>query len=98
MEEAHGSGLPVMRTMFFEFPEDKHCWELTDQYMYGSEILVAPVMEEGMRTRNVYLPAGCIWMNAYTKEVLEGGQTVMAEAPIEVIPVFVRKGFEIKIY
>ena len=98
MEEAHGSGLPVMRTMFFEFPEDKHCWELTDQYMYGSEVLVAPVMEEGMRTRNVYLPAGCIWMNAYTKEVLEGGQTVMAEAPIEVIPVFVRKGFEIKIY
>ncbi|MFT4143209.1 MAG: glycoside hydrolase family 31 protein [Mobilitalea sp.] len=98
MEEAHVKGHPLMRTMFFEFPEDKECWQQTDQYMFGSEILVAPVMEEGIRERNVYLPAGVTWVNACTGEELEGGQTIKVAAPLEVIPVFTKKGFEIELY
>lgn len=98
MEEAHEKGLPLIRTMFFEFPKDKACWALTDQYMFGSELLVAPVMEEGVRSRTVYLPEGVTWVNAYTGEELNGGQTVTVDAPLEIIPVFMKKGFEIRIY
>lgn len=98
MEEAHIKGHPLMRTMFFEFPEDKECWQQTDQYMFGSDILVAPVMEEGVRERNVYLPIGVTWVNAYTGEEIEGGKTIKVLAPLEVIPLFTKKGFEIELY
>lgn len=98
MKEAHEKGSPVMRTMFYEFPEDKVCWELTDQYMFGPEILVAPVMEEGVRSRSVYLPAGTVWIDAYTGKEYAGGQTIKVEAPLEIIPVFTKKGFTGDIY
>lgn len=98
MEEAHEQGLPLMRTMFFEFPQDLACWNVTDQYMYGSELLVAPVMEEGVRERSVYLPEGITWVEAYTKKEYSGGQTIIVKAPLEVIPVFVKKGFDIELY
>jgi alpha-D-xyloside xylohydrolase len=98
MKQAHEKGSPVMRTMFYEFPKDQKCWELTDQYMFGSDILVAPVMEEGIRERSVYLPAGVIWVNAYSGEELQGGQTIVTAAPLEIIPIFLKKGFEIAIY
>jgi alpha-D-xyloside xylohydrolase len=98
MEDAHEKGLPLMRTMFLEFPGDLACWELTDQYMFGSELLVAPVMEEGIRSRKVYLPEGTDWINAYTGKEYAGGQTITADAPLEVIPVFTKKGIEINIY
>lgn len=98
MQEAHEKGSPVIRTMFYEYPDDKACWELTDQYMFGSEILVAPVMEEGMRSRRVYLPMGVTWKNAYTGQGFIGGQTVIVDAPLEVIPIFTKVGFNIKIY
>jgi alpha-D-xyloside xylohydrolase len=98
MEEAHEKGSPLMRTMFYEFPNDKICWELKDQYMFGSEILVAPVMEEGVRSREVYLPAGVNWINSCTGQEFEGGQTVSVAAPLEVIPVFTKKGFGINLY
>lgn len=97
MEKAHTDGSPVMRTMFYQFPEDKKCWELTDQYMFGSDILVAPVTEAGIREREVYLPKGK-WINAYTNEVLEGEKTITAPAPLEVIPLFVREGSDVKIF
>ena len=87
MQEAHETGAPLMRTMFYEFPEDPVCWELSDQYMFGSRYLAAPVMTLGARSRRVYLPQGS-WKNINTGEVLEGGQTITAEAPLEEIPVF----------
>jgi len=98
MKEAHEKGLPIMRTMFLEFPEDKTCWDQTNQYMYGSEILVAPIMEEGVRSRSVYLPTGTTWVEAYTGIEYIGGQTIMVDAPLEVIPIYTKKGFGIQIY
>ena len=80
---------PLMRTMFFEFPEDEACWAADDQYMVGPEYLVGPVLWEGMTRRNVYLPAGR-WRDLNSGEVLAGGQTVTADAPVEVIPVYER--------
>lgn len=85
--EAHETGAPLIRTMFFEFPEDDKCWELQDQYMFGSRYLVAPVLEYRARERSVYLPAGC-WRDVNTGEVIQGGGTVSVPAPIDRIPVF----------
>ncbi len=90
MLEAHTQGKPVMRAMFYAFPRDPACSGLQDQYMYGFKYLVAPVMYPGMRERGVYLPAGAGWLNVETGEVHAGGQTVLAPAPLDVIPVFER--------
>lgn len=56
MQDAHEKGTPVIRPMFYDFPEDKNCWTLDGQYMFGGSLLVAPVMEAGQRTKTVYLP------------------------------------------
>ncbi len=87
--EASENGSPLMRAMFYEFPEDKTCWELSDQYMFGSDYLVAPVLEAGARERSVYLPAGS-WQDIRTQEVACGPARVTAKAPIDSIPVFKR--------
>lgn len=92
MEEAHLKGSPVMRTMFYEFPQDPLCWAAESQYMFGPDILVAPIFELGQRKRQVYLPAGENWRRAGTEDILEGGQTVEAPAPIGDIPLFIRAG------
>ncbi|GAB3168112.1 glycoside hydrolase family 31 protein [Myceligenerans halotolerans] len=90
MEEAHLDGQPVMRGMFHEFPADPTCWDLSDQYMYGPDLLVAPVVQPHATSRTVYLPAGAWWTDLHTGEKTEGGQWVEVAADIAVIPVFAR--------
>jgi alpha-D-xyloside xylohydrolase len=90
MKEAHAKGTPVMRTLFYEFPADAPSWEVEDEYMFGPDLLVAPVMEAGLKQRALYLPAGAQWTNAWTGETLPGGQTVTVDAPLDVIPLFLR--------
>ena len=90
MKEAAKNGSPVMRAMFYEFPNDANCWELTDQYMFGSKYLVAPVLHAKEKERSVYLPAGT-WENLHTQETIEGGRTITVATPLEQIPVFVKK-------
>lgn len=87
MKEASETGAPLLRTMFYEFPDDPCCWEITDQYMFGSDYLVAPILRAGQRKRDVYLPAGT-WKNINDGSVWEGGQTGSFDAPLEAIPVF----------
>jgi len=71
-------GLPMVRALFVEFPEDPGAWLMEDEYMFGSQILVAPLMESG-NSRNVYLPAGCKWIDYQTGKVYESGwQTITA--------------------
>ena len=98
MRQAHEKGTPVMRPLFYDFPEDGKAWETEDAYMFGPDLLVAPVMEEGVTVRSVYLPAGTIWKECSTGKVFDGGQTVTANAPLDVIPVFARDGKEFEIY
>ena len=90
MKEAHEKGTPIMRTLFYEFPDDVRAWEMEDAYMYGNRCLVAPVFSPGIASREVYLPAGARWRNTTTGEEYEGGMTVTAPAPLSVIPVFER--------
>ena len=87
--EAHENGSPLIRTMFYEFPEDPKCWELQDQYMFGERYLVAPVLHLGERERDVYLPAGA-WKNVNSGAVEQGGRTIRVEAPLDEMPVFER--------
>lgn len=90
MQETHETGRPVMRPMFYEFPQDSTCWDLGDQYMLGSDLLVAPVMYDHVEKRSVYLPAGSQWTLLHTGGTFEGGQTVCVDAPLDTIPVFRR--------
>ncbi len=88
-EEAHTNGSPLIRTMFYEFPDDAKCWELTDQYMFGEKYLVAPIFNLNQFEREVYLPEG-VWTLTSTGEKYTGGTTVKVAAPIEYMPVFER--------
>ena len=92
MREAHESGSPVIRALFYEFPDDPACWDITDEYCYGPDILVAPVCHEGARDRAVYLPAGADWTDARSGKVYTGGQTLFVHAELDTLPVFVRDG------
>ncbi len=88
--EAHLKGLPVIRPMFFEYPDDDTCWRIDDQYFLGDHILVAPVVENAKK-RKVYLPSGD-WVDFFTREEFRGPIWLNYEAPREKIPVFVRSG------
>lgn len=89
MEEAHTLGRPVMRPLFFDFPQDERCWVINNQYMFGPDILVAPVTAPSRRSREVYLPKE-EWIEASTLHRCTGAQTITAQAPLSVIPVYVR--------
>ena len=90
MQKTSETGEPVMRPLFFDFPEDKRAWEVEDAYMFGRSLLVAPVTDAGVSSRKVYLPEGSKWTECSTGKVWEGGQEIEANAPIDIIPVFVR--------
>ncbi|MNW35624.1 Alpha-xylosidase [compost metagenome] len=97
MREAHEKGAPPMRPLFYDFDNDPRSWEVEDQYMFGPDLLVAPVVREGQRSRQVYLPAGASWKNAYSGDTVEGGCTIKVEAPLERIPLFLKNGAELPI-
>ncbi len=86
-EEAHTNGSPLIRTMFYEFPQDEKCWECDDQYMFGDRYLVAPIVHLNEYRREVYLPEG-EWRLTSTGEQYTGGKTVTVDAPIDYMPVF----------
>lgn len=93
MELAHEKGTPVIRPLFYDNPDDAPSWDVSDEFMFGPDVLVAPVLYEGMRQREVYLPAGRTWTDVNTGEVHEGGKTILCDAPLDKIPVFTTNGF-----
>ena len=90
--QAHETGAPFMRGLFLDFPNDPNVAEIGDEYMFGPALLIAPVTEQGAKERSVYLPAGCDWFNFWTNERVRGGKRILAVAPIDTIPIFVRAG------
>jgi alpha-D-xyloside xylohydrolase len=86
------TGAPFMRALFMDFPHDPHVADLRDEYMFGPALLVAPVTEQGVTSRTVYLPAGTDWYNYWTNERVHGGQAIQVNAPIDTLPLFVRAG------
>ncbi len=90
--QANQTGAPFMRALFLDFGPDPKVAEIGDEYMFGPALLVAPVTEQGVTSREVYLPAGADWYNFWTNERVHGGQRITVAAPIETIPLFVRAG------
>lgn len=92
MQQAHEKGTPIIRTLFYEFPEDSNCWDIKDSYMFGEDILVAPICRKNATKRWVYLPGNTTWVHAGTGKQYEGGQTLEISAEIDTIPVFLKEG------
>jgi alpha-D-xyloside xylohydrolase len=91
MRVAHEAGLPPMRPLFVDYPDDPTSWQVEDQYLFGPDVLVAPVYTEGARERRVWLPPGATWVNAWSASEHAGGQWVDSPAPLDTIPVYLRK-------
>jgi len=107
-EKACQSGYPMVRALLMHHPHDRQVWHIDDEYYFGSEFLVCPVMnarhtstdesKSGVGTRDIYLPEG-LWVNFFTGERLEGGRWYYnVEVPLDQMPVFVRPGAAIQIY
>ncbi len=97
MRAAHETGLPPMRPLLVDFPGDEAAIGVEDSFMFGPDLLVAPILELGARERTVYLPAGARWRDAWTGDAHEGGATVTVAAPLDRIPVFLRDDADVPI-
>ncbi len=89
-ESAAASGTPMVRHLMLEFPDDPAAVAVSDSFLLGPDLLVAPVVEEGATSRTVVLPTGATWFHVWTGDTYEGGETVEIEAPIGTPPVFAR--------
>ena len=91
--EAHRTGAPIMRALVYEFQNDEQVYDESFEFLYGRDILVANVLEEGARSRKVYLPKGCKWYDWNDKfRCYEGGQTIEVPVDLKTIPLFIREG------
>ncbi len=98
------NGYTLMRPVALDFPDDTATYNLTDQYMFGSAFMVCPVTQpmyyrrnsepilDAPKTRKVYLPKAIQWYDFWTEKIFVGGQTIEADAPLDIIPLFVRAG------
>jgi alpha-glucosidase (family GH31 glycosyl hydrolase) len=89
--QAHRDGLPTMRPLVLNYPDDPNVWELGSQYLWGDDLLVAPVTRRGATHWAVYLPEG-EWHDFWTQERYSGPRGVTVEAPLAHVPLFVRGG------
>ncbi|KQR51323.1 hypothetical protein ASF88_19370 [Leifsonia sp. Leaf336] len=89
MAEATDSGLPAMRALFLHHPEEERAWEVDDQYLLGPDLLVAPLTEPGLETRDVFVPEGR-WLFLQTGESVVGPTNNRIRVPLDGIPAFVR--------
>lgn len=89
--EARSTGLPLMRALWLHYPDDERARALGNQYLWGRDLLIAPVFEKGATTRAVYLPRGD-WYDWWTNTKLSGGQTITREVDLATMPIYVRAG------
>ncbi|MGB6008310.1 TIM-barrel domain-containing protein [Castellaniella sp.] len=100
VEQACRDGVPIIRPTFFNFPDDDQCFEDCDDFMLGDWLLVAPVVEEGLVRRRVYLPklpSGKCWFALESRERYEGGRHHEVPAPLAHLPIFARQGARIPV-
>ncbi|HEY0932544.1 MAG TPA: TIM-barrel domain-containing protein [Trebonia sp.] len=95
MRAASRTGLPPMRPLFVDFPGDPGAWLPEDQFLFGPDLLVSPVLEPAAVSRDVYLPAGRAWIEAATGDRYDGGTAVRVPVSPGRIPVFARAGAEV---
>jgi alpha-D-xyloside xylohydrolase len=94
--EAHNTGMPVVRPLFLQFPEQPDAWNDWHTFFYGSDLLVSAIWEKGKTSHRLYLPAGTRWIDAWdTAQSHAGGQWLEVEVPLYRIPIFVREGSQL---
>jgi alpha-glucosidase len=91
LAEAHETGVPWIRPLVLENQDDRNVFDIDDEFMVGSALLCAPVLQEGATSRDVYLPEG-EWFNFFTNKKYKGGKRVTVEAPLDTVPLFVKAG------
>lgn len=89
--DASEQGTPVQQPLVYQFQEDKNTHDVSDQFMFGESMMLAPVVKQGQTERNVYLPEGETWVDYWTGEEFEGGQTVHTNAELSHLPIYVKK-------
>jgi len=89
--EARETGMPMMRSMWLHYPKDKKASATGDQYLWGRDMLIAPVYEKGATSRDVYLPAGK-WYDWWTGKAVEGRKTITRKVDLSCMPIYVRAG------
>jgi alpha-glucosidase/alpha-D-xyloside xylohydrolase len=94
--EARNAGMPMMRAMWLYYPEDEQCKRSADQYLWGRDMLVAPVFEKGAVSRTVYLPRGD-WYDWWTNEKIAGGRFINRAVDLATMPIYVHAGAVIPI-
>ena len=89
--EAHETGMPLMRALWLHYPSDEIARATGDEYLWGRDMLIAPVYTQGAATRDVYLPEGQ-WYDWWTNEKEAGGRTVTREVDLKTMPIYIRAG------
>ena len=89
--EAHQTGLPMIRPLWLHYGDDPRTLERSGEYLWGRDILVAPVVEKGATSRKLYLPRG-VWHDFWTEKPVDGGREIEREVDLETTPVYVRQG------
>ncbi len=90
-KECCDTGLPIMRALWLHYPDDAAAVARGDQFLWGRDVLVSPVVEKGARSRRLYLPHGS-WYDFWTEERLEGGREIERKVDLETMPLHVRAG------
>jgi alpha-glucosidase len=98
LHDGESNGLPIIRPLFLHYQNDVRTYEMNDEFLCGNNILVAPVVEQGARTRLVYLPEGNEWIDFWTKEIFAGGQYLVREAPLDLCPIYIKGGSVVPLY
>ena len=87
LQESIETQAPIMRNLEYAYP-NQGLYDIKDQFMLGDKLLVAPVLKKGERSRKVVLPSGNDWKYIPTRKVYQGGQTIIVDAPLEILPYF----------
>jgi len=90
--EVTSTGQSLMRALPLEFSSDPKLRTISDQFIFGASLLINPVATEGATNRDLYLPAGIGWVDFWTGKQVNGGQTIRADAPIDRIPIYAKRG------
>jgi len=89
--DASEEGTPVQQPLVYQFQEDEKTYNVSDQFMFGESMMIAPVIKEGQTERDVYLPEDETWVDYWTGEEFKGGQTIHTEAELSHLPIYVKK-------
>ncbi|MET1248654.1 glycoside hydrolase family 31 protein [Sporolactobacillus sp. STCC-11] len=89
--DAAETGKPVQQPLVYQFQNDQGTYNIDDESMFGDSLLLAPVVDQGKTSRSVYLPKGETWINYWNQKEYQGGQTITVDAPLDTMPIFVKK-------